>query len=100
MGREQPEARAAAAAVEVADIPVIDLDLYLSTDADGSPSEAALLECKKVAESFHNYGIILIRDPRVNMADNDEYVDLMEEYFAKTGERFYNQETIPDIKPE
>ena len=99
MGREQPQARAAAA-VEVAEIPVIDLDLYLSTEADGSPSEAALLECKKVAESFHNYGIILIRDPRVNMADNDEYVDLMEEYFAKTGERFYNKETIPDIKPE
>lgn len=34
------------------------------------------------------------------MADNDEYVDLMEEYFAKTGERFYNNETITDIKSE
>lgn len=34
------------------------------------------------------------------MQDNDEYIDLMEEYFAQTGDKFYAGETIPDIKPE
>lgn len=34
------------------------------------------------------------------MKDNDEYIDLMEEYFAQTGDKFYAGETIPDIKPE
>eukprot|EP00354_Favella_ehrenbergii_P008235 CAMPEP_0170467300 /NCGR_PEP_ID=MMETSP0123-20130129/10927_1 /TAXON_ID=182087 /ORGANISM="Favella ehrenbergii, Strain Fehren 1" /LENGTH=371 /DNA_ID=CAMNT_0010733625 /DNA_START=74 /DNA_END=1189 /DNA_ORIENTATION=+ len=94
-GREIPQA-----APQTDDIPVIDLNAYLSTAADGSPSETALAECNKVAECFHRYGIILIRDPRVNMSDNDTYIDLMEEYFADVGDRFYANETISDIKPE
>ena len=81
-------------------MPVIDLNAYLSTAEDGSPTEAALRECKKVAECFHRFGIILIKDPRVDMQDNEEYIDLMEEYFASVGDRFYNNETISDIKPE
>lgn len=68
---------------EFAEMPIIDLELYLNSTAEGDkPSSAALDECKKVAECFHRYGIILIRDPRVNMQDNDNYIDLMEEYFA------------------
>jgi len=43
---------------------------------------------------------LLIKDPRVDMKDNDEYIDLMEDYFAQTGDKFYAGETIPDIKPE
>jgi len=71
-------------------MPIIDLNVYLSCKEDGSPSEAALEECKKVAECFHRFGILLIRDPRVNMNDNEEYLDLMEEYFANIGDRFYD----------
>ena len=81
-------------------MPIIDIDLYLSSATDANPSEAALNECRKVAECFHRFGVILIRDPRVNMQDNDEYIDLMEEYFADVGERFYRSEQIDDIKPE
>ena len=82
-------------------MPIIDLDLYLSAQRAGTePSQAALDECRKVAECFHNFGIILIRDPRVNMVDNDDYVDLMEQYFADVGQRFYNNEKTSDIKPE
>lgn len=82
-------------------MPIIDLELYLSSTREGEePSSAAVEECKKVAECFHRYGIILIRDPRVNMNDNDTYIDLMEEYFANMGDRFYANERIDDIKPE
>lgn len=48
-------------------MPIIDLNLYLQSATEESPSEAALAECRKVAECFHNFGILLIRDPRVNM---------------------------------
>ena len=81
-------------------MPIIDMELYLSTVTNCSPSQAALDECKKVAECFHRYGIIIIRDPRVNMDDNDEYINLMEEYFANVGDRFYTNEIIDEIKPE
>ena len=72
-------------------MPIIDMELYLSTVTNCSPSQAALDECKKVAECFHRYGIIIIRDPRVNMDDNDEYINLMEvgatpEYIEKARE--------------
>lgn len=39
------------------------------------------LECQKVAECFHKFGILLIRDPRVDFEDNENYIDLMEDYF-------------------
>jgi isopenicillin N synthase-like dioxygenase len=52
-------------------MPIIDLELYIQGSQSENPSEAAVQECKKVAECFHHFGIILIRDPRVNMQDND-----------------------------
>lgn len=58
------------------------------------------MECRKVAECFHRFGIILIRDPRVEMKDNDDYIDLMEQYFADVGQRFYNNEEVSCIKAE
>ena len=85
---------------EFDNMPIIDMDLYLSTATDSSPSQAALEECKKVAECFHRFGILLIRDPRVNMKDNDDYIDLMEKYFANIGSSFYANERVDDIKPE
>lgn len=42
----------------------------------------------------------MIKDPRVDEQDNEEYIDLMERYFAETGKRFYAGEKIDDIKPE
>jgi hypothetical protein len=53
-----------------------------------------------VAECFHRFGILLIRDPRVDFSDNDKYIDLMEDYFERTGELFYAGEKVDDIKPE
>ena len=35
-------------------------------------------ECKKVAESLHKFGILIVRDPRVDHSDNDTYIDMME----------------------
>jgi hypothetical protein len=43
---------------------------------------------------------LVIKDPRVDFNDNEEYIDLMENYFERTGELFYTGEKVPDIKPE
>jgi hypothetical protein len=42
----------------------------------------------------------MIKDPRVNEQDNEDYIDLMERYFAETGKKFYDGENVEDIKPE
>lgn len=65
-------------------MPIIDMELYLKCAQCEDPSklpDEVRIECQKVAECFHNFGILLIRDPRVDMADNDQYIDLMEDYF-------------------
>jgi hypothetical protein len=42
----------------------------------------------------------MIKDPRVDQTDNEEYMDLMERYYAKTGQMFYEGHHIADMKPE
>ena len=89
---------------EFQDMPIIDLEVFM--DAQGAKndcsdtSEKAAIECQKVAECFHKFGILLIKDPRVDMKDNDDYIDLMEDYFERTGELFYSGEKVDDIKAD
>lgn len=83
------------------DIPIIDIKMYLN--AAENPDELspqATIECQKVAECLHKYGILLIKDPRVDMKDNDEYLDMMEDYFEQTGELYYQGKEVKDIRPE
>ena len=57
-------------------------------------------ECKKVAYSFHKFGILIFKDPRVNEQDNDNYIDLVEKYFDQVSKKFYAGETLKDCRPE
>jgi len=47
--------------------PVIDFQTFF----EGQENPNWELECKKVAYSFHKFGICVVRDPRVNHEDND-----------------------------
>ena len=78
--------------VTIEDIPIIDLDPYMNQGDQSS--------CHKVAESFHKYGICIIKDPRVNMQDNAEYIDLMEKYFDSVSGPYYADKTLKEAKPE
>jgi len=100
--RKQAAEVTPATSFEFEDMPIIDLNLFIQSEreAGAAMTPEAKAECEKVAECFHKFGIILIRDPRVDMKDNDDYVDLMEDYFWKTGELFYSGEKVDDIKPE
>ena len=58
-------------------LPIIDVGCYLScTEGTLSTQNVeltpeALLECQRVAQCFHLFGICMIRDPRVNEEDNN-----------------------------
>jgi hypothetical protein len=71
---------------EVEEVPVINMEAFLNKTGDWES------ECNKVAESLHKFGILIVRDPRVDHKDNDTYIDMMERYFEKTGKKFYNGE--------
>lgn len=55
--------------------PVVDLKAFLA-----DPSKATD-ECKLVAKCFHETGLLVVRDPRVDMKDNDAFIDNMEKYY-------------------
>ena len=76
--------------------PVIDMQAFFDRDKNTNWE----MECKKVAYSFHKFGICVIRDPRVNHVDNDTYIDMVENYFEDVGQKFYNGEELVDCKPE
>ena len=42
----------------------------------------------------------MIRDPRVDEKNNDEYLDMMEKYFEQAGKKHYAGQKVDDIKPE
>eukprot|EP00696_Hemimastix_kukwesjijk_P006951 gnl/Hemi2/18821_TR6230_c0_g1_i1.p1 gnl/Hemi2/18821_TR6230_c0_g1~~gnl/Hemi2/18821_TR6230_c0_g1_i1.p1 ORF type:complete len:356 (-),score=117.25 gnl/Hemi2/18821_TR6230_c0_g1_i1:86-1153(-) len=56
--------------------PLVDITGFVN----GNPSPA---ECQAVAEALKNFGCLIVRDPRVNEADNDQFVDMMEDYFGQ-----------------
>lgn len=77
------------------DVPVIDVQAYLEQDPTKWKEE-----CQKVADSLHKYGILIVRDPRVHEQDNEDYIELMEEYFEQASRKYYSGNTLDDCKPE
>ena len=69
-------------------VPVIELEHFLKDNSSAESKE----QCRLVAECFHKYGILLVKDPRVDEKDNDNYIDMMEDYFEQAGDRFYKGE--------
>ncbi|RHZ62267.1 hypothetical protein Glove_341g29 [Diversispora epigaea] len=70
----------------------IDLSLYLKDKND----LLAIKECQKAANALREYGILLVKDPRVTEKDNSQFIDLMEDYFAQPLE-IKLKDSRPDI---
>lgn len=58
-------------------VPVIDITAFVEKGGD----EAA---CKAIADALHTFGCLVVKDPRVEAAANDTFLDLMERYFAQS----------------
>ncbi|KAL7624792.1 hypothetical protein AAE478_004006 [Parahypoxylon ruwenzoriense] len=62
------------------DLPIIDLDVYHS-NAPTSP--AVQEECARAAKALITYGALVLHDSRVSEANNEAFLDLLEDYFAQ-----------------
>ena len=66
------------------EIPIVDLAPFMADPA----SEASGAEVAKVAKALHEFGCLVIKDPRVDEKHNDTFVDMLEKYFeASDGKR-------------
>ncbi len=79
----------------IAQVPVIDAQAYLEK-TPGKWEE----QCKLIAESFHKYGVAILKDPRVEENLNDDYINLMERYFESTARKYFELGISEDIHPE
>merc|ERR1712000_44664 len=70
-------------------LPIIDLDLFLSQPAT---SDAVRAECKRAAEALITYGACILHDSRVHASHNDTFLDLLEDYFAQPEEALRKDE--------
>lgn len=68
-------------------IPVIDLSPYLSASGSGDPTQQLDPElkklCREVSLILKETGVLLVRDPRCSVQDNDRFLDMMEKYFQQ-----------------
>ena len=76
--------------------PIIDMEAFFLKAEDGKWEQ----ECQKVAYSFHKFGICIVRDPRVNHEDNENYIDMVERYFESIATEYYAGGELVDMRPE
>jgi isopenicillin N synthase-like dioxygenase len=67
-------------AKEMAEFPIVRLHSFL----DGKESTS---DCETIAKLLHEYGFLLIEDPRVPMKENDVFIDMLEEYYGQEEEK-------------
>jgi len=75
---------------EMASFPVIDLANYLNGSSDNSA------DCKEIAHLLHTFGILIVKDPRVDDRLNTNFLDMMERYYEQP-EDVRNQDARPDV---
>ena len=83
-------------------MPVIDMAPFIGCISDGQANLTPEIfnECLKVVQCLHKFGILTVKDPRVDENDNNTYLDMMEKFFAQAGAKFENGEDVDEIKPE
>eukprot|EP00959_Pyramimonas_sp_CCMP1952_P054183 1133565-Pyramimonas_sp.AAC.1 len=64
------------------ELPLFDLTGFMS--APDSPESVAT--CKALSQCLVETGCLVVRDPRVDMNDNSRFLDMMENYFARSYE--------------
>ena len=64
-------------------LPIVDVSAWLNR---ATAPTAAAEEAKRVAAALHEWGVVIVRDARATEQDNDNFLDLMERYYAQTEE--------------
>ena len=74
-------------------LPVIDAAALLSK------SPRMVDECRKAVDCMHKTGVMVLRDPRVDDRENEEFLDMMERYYAQSSQKYYQDGLLPDARP-
>lgn len=77
------------------DIPLVDVSVFLNRGESAETEERAKVECKRVADAFAKFGIVVVRDPRASEEDNARFLDTVERYFEQPEE-----EIMKDVRPD
>jgi len=75
---------------QMSQFPVIDLANFLA-----KPDSSAD-DCKSIAHLLHQFGILIVRDPRVDPSLNGKFLDMMEQYYEQP-EEVRLQDARPDV---
>ena len=79
----------------------VDISAFLALQAGQGELTAELRQlCSTVIESFHQTGILILRTPKVDEAENWRFIDMMERYFVGASQHFYNGEKVAEVFPE
>lgn len=88
-----PSDKKKSSASEQLNLPVVDFNLYLDREKNAESNQKYKEECKRAANALHEYGVCVVRDPRVVSKDNDTFIDMMERYFGLS-------DWVRDARPE
>jgi len=80
---------------DTTEYPVIELSHYLHKGEKGHKKETWMADCTKIAELLHQYGLLIVRDPRVSEKHNDTFIDMMELYYGQSEEQ-----KAPDVRKD
>jgi isopenicillin N synthase-like dioxygenase len=75
------------------ELPVFDMAPFLT--AGPSSAEVQTL-CHQMAECMHESGVLIVKDPRVSMQDNETFLSMLERYFEQPAE-LKKQDERPEI---
>lgn len=73
------------------EVPCVNIDSFVTGN---SPD---LEEAKKLVDSLHRYGVVAIRDTRVNFDTNSNFISFMEKYFESRSSMYY-EDGLPALK--
>lgn len=74
-------------------MPIVDVQGFLTQ------TDSSVKECEQVAKALHDYGCLIIKDPRVQPKDNDKFLDMMEKFYVRSSKNYYDGKPT-DIFPE
>lgn len=75
-------------------IPTIDASILISNH----PSKHE--ECRKAVDILHKTGIMILKDPRVDEQENEDFLDMMERYYESRGKIYYSGGKLEESNPE
>lgn len=69
--------------MDTLDLPLIDLSVLLNLAPGAAPTPEVLSAAVAASDALHQYGLLLVKDPRATEEMNESFLDLLETYFEQ-----------------